>query len=164
MAKSAGSGLGDYVSTPLMLERTPKKHNVLIGNDRMQIRWAGQYLSSAHDFKVRHEIVESVNDDMVHSEEPKLYVVERSSFIDLASSVKARTGIWDMTLLEEGSAGHNAVVRAGALMVEIKPTKEQVAAIAKKMQPIADIRASIWHAASLWLEGVPEKGGGAWLQ
>jgi len=156
--------MGDYASTPLMLERTPKKHNILIGNDRMQIRWAEQYLSAIHDFKVRHEVVQSVNDDMVHSEESRLYVVERSSFIDLAPAVKARTGIWDMTLIEEGTAGLNAIVRAGAQMVEIKPTKEQVAIIAKKMPDVRDVRAAIWHAAEKWLEGIPEKTGGAWLQ
>lgn len=164
MVKSAGSGLGDYVSTPLMLERTPKKHNILIGNDKRQIRWAEQFLSAAHDFKVRHEVAASVTDDMVHAEEPRLYVVERSSFIDLAATVKSRIGIWDMTLIEEGTAGHNAIVRAGAMMVMIKPTKDAVAAIAKKMPSVIDIRASIWHAAELWLLGVPEKSSGAWLQ
>ena len=157
--------MGDYSSTPLMLERTPKKHNILIGNDRMQIRWAEQYLSSIHDFKIRHEVVESVNDDMVHSEEPRLYVVERSSFIDLAPAVKARTGIWDMTLIEPGSAGLNAIIRHGALMVGIKkPTKEEVAQIVKDMEPVNDIRAAIWHASALWLKGVKEKTATAWLQ
>jgi hypothetical protein len=69
-----------------------------------------------------------------------------------------------MTLIEEGSAGLNAIVRTGAQMVEIKPTKEQVAAIVKKMPDVRDVRASIWHAASLWLQGIPEKGSGGWLQ
>lgn len=160
-----GVGLGDYPTTPLLLERTPKKHNILIGNDRMQIRWAEQFLSMAHDAKIKHQVVETVNDDMVHSEEPKLFVVERSSFIDLAPAVKARTGIWQMELIEPKTAGLNAIVRQGAKLMGIaKPDKDEVQRVANAMDEVFDIRAAIWHAAWLWSGTVPEKSSGRWLQ
>ena|SRR5271157_477303 len=162
--KSGAGGLGDYSPTPILLERASKKHNILIGDDPMQVRWAEQFLSMAHDTKVRHEVVPTVTDDMVHSEEPKLYVVERSSFIDLAQAVKARTGIWSTDLIDGKSAGMNAIIREGARMVGIeKPDKEQVARIAKEMDEVLDIRAAIWNAAWLWSGPIPEKRGG-WFQ
>lgn len=160
MARGTNQGVGDYnyPTTPLLLERTLKKHNILIGDDRMQIRWAEQFLSMAHDTKVEHEVVQTVTDDMVHSEAPKLYVVERSSFIDLAPAVKARTGIWSMDLIEEKSAGLNAIVREGAHVLGIeKPDKEQVQRIAREMDEVYDVRAAIWHAAWLWTGPPPEK-------
>lgn len=164
MARGTTSGVGDFSTTPLLLERAPKKHNILIGDDKMQVRWAEQFLSMAHNTKVVAESVATVNDDMVHSEEPKLYIVERSSLIDLAPSTKSRTGIWSTDLIDEKSAGLNTIVRHGARMLGIeKPDKDQVRRIAKEMEDVHDIRAAIWHAAWLWTGPVKEFKG-KWLQ
>jgi hypothetical protein len=146
------------------LERTPKKHNILIGDDKMQIRWAQQFLSIAHNTKIEAEVVEIVNDDMVHSEQPRLYVVERSSFIDLAPNIKARVGIWSLDLIEPDSAGLNAIARQGARLMGIeKPDKAQVERIAKEMDEVYDIRAAIWQAAWLW-SGSPKEKFKTWLR
>jgi hypothetical protein len=157
MARAFNMGVGDFSTTPLLLERKLHKHNILIGFDKMQVRWAEQFLSAAHDFKVRHELVPTVTDDMVHNPEPKLYVVEQSSHIDLAPQVKSKVGIWSLDLIEPGSGGLNAIVRAGAHMMGImKPEKKDVDAIASQMEEVYDVRASIWHAAWLWTE--PKRG------
>src|SRR5450631_4395332 len=138
MARGSNLGVVDgieYPTTPLLLERTPKKHNVLIGNDAMQIRFAEQFLTIAHDVKVLHEKVESVNDSMVLGQDvPKLYVVERSSFIDLSPNAKAKVGIWSLDLIEKGSAGLNAIVRYGARLIDVeKPDKALVQRVADEM-------------------------------
>jgi len=148
----------EYPTTPLLLERVPKKHNILIGNDTMQIRFAEQFLSIAHEHKVEHEKVESVNDSMVLGHDiPKLYLVDRSSFIDLSPNVKAKVGIWSLDLIEKGSAGLNAIVRFGAkLNGTDKPEKGVVQRVADEMarEGVYDIRAAVWQAA--WhLSGTP---------
>jgi len=158
MAKSSGVIDGiEYPTTPLLLERVPKKHNILIGNDTMQIRFAEQFLSIAHEHKVEHEKVESVNDSMVLGHDiPKLYLVDRSSFIDLSPNVKAKVGIWSLDLIEKGSAGLNAIVRFGAkLNGTDKPEKGVVQRVADEMarEGVYDIRAAVWHAA--WLLTAP---------
>src|SRR5271154_671249 len=125
----------EYPTTPLLLERVPKKHNILIGNDTMQIRFAEQFLSIAHEHKVEHEKVETVNDSMVLGlDTPKLYLVERSSFIDLSPNVKAKVGIWSLDLIEKGSAGLNCIVRFGAKLMGLdKPDKTMVQRVADEM-------------------------------
>lgn len=157
----------EYPTVPLLLERTPKKHNILIGNDSVQIRFAEQYISMVHKMQVHHEPVSVVNDEMLlGKDEPKLYLVERSSLIDISPKEKAKTGIWSLDLIERGSAGINAIVRYAAKLLEIeKPDKDIVAKVGyelvKESDPgrkylLTDIRAAVWQAVWL-LTGPPER-------
>jgi hypothetical protein len=156
----------EYPATPLLLDRVPKKHNILIGNDPMQIRFAEQFLSIAHEYKVEHEKVETVNDSMVLGlDTPKLYLVERSSFIDLSPNVKAKVGIWSLDLIEKGSAGLNCIVRFGAKLMGLdKPDKTMVQRVADEMarEGVYDIRAAVWHAA--WLLTSPPGRSVKWMR
>src|SRR5271157_3853067 len=167
MAKTSGVIDGiEYPTTPLLLERTPKKHNILIGNDAMQIRFAEQFLSIAHEYKVEHEVVPTVNDSMVLGlDTPKLYLVERSSLIDLSPNVKAKVGIWSLDLIEKGSAGLNCIVRFGARLIGMeKPDKGIVQRVADEMarEGVYDIRAAVWHAS--WLLTSPPQKSIKWMR
>jgi len=141
------------------LERTPRKNNVLIGNDPTQIRFAEQFLSMAHGVPVRHEAVPAVNDDMLLSkDDPKLYLVDVSSLIDISPKERAKTGIFSLDLIERGGAGINAIVRHAARLLGIeKPPKEVMAKVgyelvresdpSSKKYLLSDIRAAVWQAA-----------------
>jgi hypothetical protein len=160
--RSKDTGLTDteYPTTPLLLERVPKKHNVLIGNDPMQIRFAEQFLSAHFTVPIKHEAVACVNDEHVlGKDEPQLLLVERSSLIDLSPNVKAKTGIWSLDLIKPGSAGVNAIVRSAAeLMGMEKPDKATVQRVADEIvDGLYDIRAGIWDAAWLLSGPLPEK-------
>jgi hypothetical protein len=158
--------LTEYPTIPLILERVPKRHNVLIGNDPIQIRFAEQVLSMHHGVPVRHEQVPAVGDAMLYSDEPKLYLVDVAQQVDLSPAVKSKTGVWSLDLIEKGSAGINAIVRHAVKMLGIeKPPKEVVAKVGdqlvKDSDPgkrylLTDIRAAVWYAAWL-LSGPPEK-------
>jgi hypothetical protein len=165
MAKSTGAGIAgfiEYPTTPLLLERTPKRHNILIGNDAAQMRFAEQFLTIAHSITlpgVKHELVEVVNDGMLlGQDDPKLYVVERSSLIDISPNVKNKTGIFSLDLIEKGSAGINAIVREGGRLLGLEKLEKAVVdrvgnEVIKDSDPkgkrylIGDIRSAIWQAA-----------------
>jgi len=150
----------EYPTTPLLLERTAKKHNILIGNDPAQIRFAEWFLSLSHNTKVAHQEVPAVYDGLLlGKDEPQLLLVERSSLIDLSPNVKAKTGIWSLDLIRKGSAGVNAIVRVAAHLLEIdKPDKDAVQKVANEIvDELYDIRASIWHAVWLLSGPLPEK-------
>ena len=163
----------EYPTTPLLLERTPRKHNILIGNDPVQIRFAEQFLSTAHSARVRHEPVPAVNDEMLlGKDEPKLYLVERSGLIDISPREKAKTGIWSLDFIERGSAGINAIIRYAAKLLGIeKPPKEILASVGydlvresdpgSKKYLLTDVRAAVWHAA--WLLAGSVAGRPSWL-
>lgn len=150
--------LTEYPTTPLLLERAPKKHNILIGNDAHQIRFAEQFLSLTHNTSVKHEPVEVISDDMLlGKDDPKLYLVERSNLIDISSNVKSKTGVWSLDLIEKGSAGINAIVRYAAKLLEINKLDKSVLSrvgneVIKDSDSrgrkylMGDIRAAVWQA------------------
>lgn len=160
--------LTEYPPVPLLLERSPKKHNVLIGNDPAQIRFAEQFLSMHHGVLIKHEQVPTVGDAMLLGiDEPKLYLVDVAQQVDLSPTQKSKTGVWSLDLIEKGSAGINAIVRHAVKLLGIeKPSKEVIAntgeALVRDSDPFgrrylfSDIRAAVWYAAWL-LTGPPEK-------
>jgi hypothetical protein len=160
--------LTEYPTVPLLLERAPKKHNILIGNDPAQIRFAEQFLSMHHGVPVRHEQVPAVGDEMLLGKDgTRLYLVDVVQQVDLSPAVKSKTGIWSLDLIEKGSAGINAIIRHAAKLLGIaKPPKDVVAKIGYELvrdsDPfsrrylLTDIRAAVWHAAWL-LSGPAEK-------
>jgi len=161
-----GTAGTDYPTVPLLLERTPKKNNVLIGNDPTQIRFAEQYLSMSHKVLIQHEAVPLVSDVHLQGlDEPKLYLVDVSSQVDISPNLKAKTGIFSLDLIERGGAGINAIIRYAAKLLDIpKPDKTVMARVGyelvKESDPsskkylLSDIRAAVWQAA--WhLSGSP---------
>jgi hypothetical protein len=150
----------DFPTTPLLLEKTVRRNNILIGNDPVQIRFAEQFLSHHYHTKVTCQLLEICNDHHVlGKDEPLLYRVERSSLIDLSPHVRSKTGLWSLDLIENGSAGANAIVRHAASLAEIgKPSKEAMAFITKEItNDLFDINAAIWNAAYLLTGPIPPK-------
>jgi hypothetical protein len=144
----------------MMLEKAPKKHNVLVGKDDMQVQFAEEFLSSFHDVKVACQFMESLNDDHVLGQEaPQLWRVARSGQIDLSPNVRARVGVWSLDIIEKGSAGANAMVREACRLMGVgRPPRPTVDYIASKITEdlTYDIKAAIWNAAYLLTGPVPE--------
>jgi hypothetical protein len=155
MKSTPQSGISptEYPTTPLLLEKTIKKHNILIGDDPVQQRFAEQFLTKYHHSNVVCQVLEVCNDDhLLGKEEPLLYRVNRSSQLDnLSPHVRSRTGLWSLDLIESGSAGANAIVRFAATLAKIpRPSREVIAYVAKEItNNLNDIPAAIWY--SLWL-------------
>jgi hypothetical protein len=151
----------DYPTTPLLLEKKAiRKHNVLVGDDPVQVRFAEQFLSAHYHAAIACEFVEALNDHrLLGQEAPQLFRVDRSSLIDISPSVREKTGIWSLDMIEDGSAGANAIVRFAASCMGLpKPSREAVAYAAKEITGrLNDINAAVWHAAWLLLAPVPEK-------
>jgi hypothetical protein len=164
-------------STPLLLEKpTPKLHNVLVGDDPAQIRFAEYYLSHAYfckdecdgqnHFKLKHTEVEVVQDDMVlGKDEPALFKVDRVRQIELSEKVKSHVGIWALAPITKGSDGANAIVRFAASLLEMEKPKHATVevfgdAMVKMMADLSihkevdDVLAAIW--AAVWLLTGPE--------
>lgn len=153
--------------------RAPKRHNVLIGNDPAQIRFAEQFLSMHHGVPVKHEQVPAVSDEMLlGKDEPRLFLVDVAQQVDLSPAVKSKTGVWSLDLIERGSAGINAIIRHAVKLLGIeKPPKDVIAKIGyelvKDSDPfgkrylLTDIRAAVWHA--VWLLSGPVTGRPSWI-
>lgn len=96
---------------------------------------------------------------LLGSDTPQLIRVTRASQIDLSPTVTNKTGLWSLDMIQNGSAGANAIVRHAATLVKLpKPSKEQLAFISKEItNDLSDINAAIWTAAWLLLGPVPEK-------
>jgi hypothetical protein len=150
----------EWPTTPLLLEKTPKKHNILIGEDAMQVRFAEQFLSAHYNAKITCELMEILPDDAILGhEEPCLYRVDRPSQIELSPSVRARVGIWSLDLIEKGSAGVNAIVREACRIMKLsKPPRQALDYVAAEVaKNLYDIKAGIWHAAWLLSGPIPER-------
>ena len=163
-----------YPTVPLLLERSAKKNNILIGNDPTQIRFAEQYLSMAHKQSIKHEPVSMVDDGMLMGQdEPKLYLVDVPSQIENVSpKEKAKTGVWSLDLIERNGAGINAIIRYAAKLIDIpKPDKTTMSRVGyqlvKESDPsskkylLTDLRAAVWQAA--WFLTGSENSRPRWL-
>lgn len=164
-------------STPLLLEKlTPKLHNILVGDDPTQIRFAEHYLSHAHfckdgceernHSKLKCIEVELVTDEMVMGKsEPILLRVERQRTIELSTKVESGVGVWALAPIVKGSDGANAIVRSAAELLGMdRPAKAAVEKFGEAMvkmmsemsihKEVEDILAAVWAAA--WLLTGPE--------
>ena len=169
----SGTAGTEYPTVPLLLERIPKKNNILIGNDPAQLRFAEQYLSMHHGVPIKHEEVTHVGDEMLlGTHEPKLYVVDVPNQIDISPKERTKTGIYSLDLIERGSAGMNAIIRYAAKLLNLpKPDKETMRRLGyqliKDSDPssrkylLTDIRAAVWYA--VWLLKGPVEGAPRWI-
>jgi hypothetical protein len=150
----------EYPTTPLLLEKPPKKHNVLIGSDTMQVRFAEQFLSTHYHVPITCELVDIINDSHVLGhEEPCLYRVDRLSHIDISPNTQGRIGLWSLDIIEKGSAGANAIVREACRLMKMpKPSRQTMDYVASEIvKDLNDIKAAIWQAAWLLTGPTPER-------
>ena len=150
----------EYPTTPLMLEKPIKRHNILVGDDALQIKFAEQILSAKYQTKIECKSQEIVNDShILGHEDPQLYRVDRLSQIDMSPHTKPKVGIWAMDFIEKGSAGANAIVReASRLIGGTKPDRKTVEYISSEItKHLYDIKSAIWYATWLLTGETPEK-------
>lgn len=135
----------DYPQTPFLLsEKKIPLHNILVGEDPVQVRFAELFLG------VKSQVVENVRDyDLLGKEERQLLQVNYSSDVDLSPMVQKKTGIWSLAPLDEKCPGLNEIVRHAAKIMGVKPGKTFLNQVVRELtrSQLDDIRAGIWKAA-----------------
>lgn len=144
-----------FPTTPLLLSKTRKRNNILVGDDPAQERFAEQLLG------VQCKFVPTVqDDDLLGQNRPVLLRVEYARSIELSTQVRSQTDIWSLDPIEKGSAGANAIVRHACKLLGIeKPNLTLIQRIADLLceEPISDIKAAVWHAAWLLTGPMPDE-------
>lgn len=147
----------------MLSQKTPKKYNILIGEDEPQQRFAEQVLDVPCVF-----MEGVVDEDLLTEDSPKLFRVESSRLVVLSPQVKETVAFWSLDPLEKGSAGANAIVRyAASLLGMEKPDKdfvERIADILATGGSIDDTRVALWTAVWLLTGPKPPEGGKRWPQ
>jgi hypothetical protein len=77
----------------ILLKKTCPKNNIVVGDDRAQIRFLEQRLSIDAPEKIEAVQVDRVTDDMLAGHEHKLYHVSLKHKVDLSPELRSRTGI-----------------------------------------------------------------------
>jgi hypothetical protein len=101
----------------ILLKKTLPKNNVIVGDDRVQIRFLEQQLSINAPRKVEAEYVERVTDDMLAGYEGRPYLVSMKHKVDLSPELRGRTGIWAADPIVKGSAAINTLVKFAATLL-----------------------------------------------
>lgn len=145
----------EYPPVPLLLEKSPKTYNVLVGEDAAQVRFVEQLLDKPCQF------MEHLTDNELLAEDSsRLFRVEASRFVNLSPNLQAKVGFWSLEPIERGSAGANAIVRYAATILGIeKPDKTRIQRTADLLasEGIEDLRVAIWKAVWLLCGGTPEE-------
>jgi hypothetical protein len=137
----------------ILLKKTFPKNNIVVGDDRAQVRFLEQRLSTEAK-KIEATRVDRVTDDMLAGHEDKLYQVSMKHKVDLSPELRSRTGIWAADPIVKGSAAINTLVKfAATLLPEREKTlkREIVDRIGDdiRKKPIQDVRAAICKA--VWM-------------
>jgi hypothetical protein len=129
----------------LFARKALAKNNVLVGDDRAQLRFMEQCTG------VEAVTVEKITDDAVLGQDGLLLRVYASHRVDLSPDVKAKTGIWSADSILRGSSGANAIVKQAAVMLGLQKIDHEIVEQISWTFPkegIDDIRGSLWH--SIW--------------
>ena len=146
--------------TQLLLRKSPKPYNILVGEVQFQIRFAEQILG----LKCRN--MESVTDADLLTGEPCLLSVTTTRVVDISEGTKNKTATWSIGPIGKGSAAALAIVRHAASVVKGGvPDKDVLQAVADELTKdgVDDIRVAIWRAVNLLLGPVPERSA-RWLE
>jgi hypothetical protein len=141
----------------ILLKKTYPKNNIVVGDDRAQIRFLEHRLSTDANEVVAVR-VERVTDDMLAGCEGKLYHVSMKHKVDLSPELRGRTGVWAADPIVKCSAAINALVKFAATLIpgREKTIKREIVDrigedITKKGVP--DMAAELCRV-SLWLEAI----------
>lgn len=145
-----------YPTTPLLLgQKIYRRHNVLVGDDPAQVRFAEQILEvAAKHTDVLHD------EDILGKEQSLLFQVDSPRCLELSPNTKDSIGVWSLEAIEKGSAGANALVRYAATLMDVPADKVLVQRIADKLledDNMEDLRAALWYAAWLLTGPRPEE-------
>ena len=145
----------EFPPLPLvLLRKTVKRYNILVGNDPPQVRFAEQF------WGFPSMLVEKLDDSTIMSEGPGLFRVLASRLVDISDSVRGSTSFWSIDpIVGRGSSASLAIVRHAASLVGKEVGKEDARLAADELasEGIGDIRAAIWRAAWILLGPVPEE-------
>jgi len=142
-------GIGGVSEFPpvsgLLSKKNFPRHNILVGDDPVQIRFAEQVLD------VKCEIVEHVKDEDLLVQHPTLHQVFISNSIDLSQEIRSKTGVWSLSPIVKGSASANAIIKAACEILGIKLERSKLnrASDLLTKEPTNDVRASLWYA--IWI-------------
>jgi hypothetical protein len=137
----------------LLLRKTAKKYNILIGDDPAQVRFAEQVLNMPCQF------AEHVDDMALLSGGPCLLNIATPKVADLSEAVKTATAFWSLGPITRGSAGATAIVRHAASILAVEePERDVLRRLADRLagDGIDDIRIAVWKAVWLLLGPIPE--------
>ncbi len=152
-----GRRVSEFNPVPLILsQKTPKLYNILVGEDRVQERFAEQVLDVpcvlAIQLSDEHFLVDNTS---------KLFRVLSAKQVVISPQVRELTSFWSLDPIEKGSAGANAIVRYAATLLDIeKPDRDQIERLADLLATsgtIEDLRVALW--TSVWLltgDSLPE--------
>jgi hypothetical protein len=147
-------GTPEFPPAPgLLLKKPLARHNILVGNDPVQTRFAEQILG------VECKVVDHVKDEDVLTPASTLHQVLMSTSIDLSPELRSKAGIWSLTPIISGSAAATSVVKAACEILDIKlelAKRNRVCEILTE-SAIGDIRAALWNAVEILAGNIPEK-------
>lgn len=146
--------------TQLLLRKSPKPFNFLIGTDPFQTRFAEQVLG------IKCRMADKVTDEDLLTGEPCLLSITTDRVVDISTGVRDKSSFWSIGPMKRGSAGAMAIVKhAASALGTPAPDKDALQRVADKLATdgIEDIRVAIWRA--LWLLlGPPVEEHRRWLE
>lgn len=137
----------------LLLKKPFARHNILVGNDAIQTRFAEQTLG------VECKVVDCVKDEDVLVPDSTLHQVLMSNSIDLSSELRNKAGIWSLSPVISGSAAATSIVKAACQILDVKlelAKRNRVCDLLTK-GVINDIRAALWEAVGIVAGDIPEE-------
>jgi hypothetical protein len=104
-----------YPQVPFLLLKTPPLHNILVGEDPSQVKFAERIL------KLPCVKKDKLSDsDFLGVIEPQLFQLETTNQLELSEDILQKVGIWSLAPLTPGSSGVNTLVKLGAELVGVK--------------------------------------------
>jgi hypothetical protein len=146
-------GTLEFPPVPGLLSKKPfARHNILVGNDAVQTRFAEQTLG------VECKVVDRVKDEDVLVPDPTLHQVLMSNSIDLSPELRNKAGIWSLTPITPGSAAATSIIKAACEILDVKLEigKRNRACEILTKEVINDVRAALWNAIWIVAGEIPE--------
>jgi hypothetical protein len=157
MPKSSGEN--NLPPLLFILDKTPKRNQILVGDDPAQVRFAEKILSSFHNFSLECQPAENVTDvHIVGKDSPQLYRVTQAGMIELSQQGRDTCDIWSLAMIEPNSAAAFVLVKHAAKLIGIdKPKREIVTKISSEVTKdgVYNIFAALWQAA--WMLSQPQQ-------
>ena len=138
---------------PFLLSKTPPRNNILVGDDALQIRFVEQLTG------LKCETVERVCDEDLFGKDGVLIRLLTNNGLDLSAGMRAKTGVWGLAPITPGSVSANALVRAAAEFLKVKPKKEELDAMSRHIgrmferDELSDLRVGLWE--TVWAFTAP---------
>lgn len=144
----------EFLPVPgILLQKTHKRFNVLVGDDPVQVRFAEFLLNTP---AVEQESLKDEN--FLGQEGNLLYHIRHIRHLDVSDNVKPKIGIWSLNPIVRGSAAASSLVRFAAQLQGGEFSKERLKEVADEItkEESNDLRATLWRAVWLLTDPHPE--------